>query len=248
MVRITAIIAHRNYNQYLPDAISGCINQTIPIKYVVIDDCSDIKPVIPIGARCTEKQYYSLYETEVCKYLLLHKNYKQAMARNFGIYESWNDSDYFLVQDADDIPLPGKCEELLKEMKEDVGVTYADYHILDVETGLMKMEFKYPYNFGVLQRECIVHSNALIKKEALACTAENGHFFDPNLTPVEDFDLWVRISEKMNIRHIPQFLSIVRNHKENSTYSTTEERRMKCLNILHQKRLLRQQSQQQQIR
>ena len=242
MARITAIIAHRNYNEYLQDAINSCLNQTIPIKYVVIDDLSDVKPEPPTNATKTEKEYYTLFETEFCKYLYLRKNYKQAMARNFGIYESWNDSDYFLVQDADDISLPNKCEELLKEMYNDVGVVYGDYYILDVDTGLMKMEYKYPYNFNVLQRECIVHSNALISKEALACTAENGFFFDPNLTPIEDYELWIRISEKMNIRHVPKFLSIVRNHKNNSTYSTTEERRIKCLNILHQKRLQRQQN------
>jgi len=44
---VTVIIAHKNYNEYLKAAIKSCINQTIAVNYVVIDDGSDTPPDPP---------------------------------------------------------------------------------------------------------------------------------------------------------------------------------------------------------
>lgn len=236
MDKINVIIAHKNYNEYLLDAIKSCEAQTIKVNYTVIDDNSNIKPDLD-GFTLVSDNIHKIYEKDGNKIILLSKDSGPSIARNVGISESW-DYDYFMVLDADDYMMPDKCEKLLNEMKTDdrIGVCYGDYYILDVDTGLKKMEFKIPFKQNYLDQMCIVHSGSLISKEALKSIVNNSGFYDPNIRVCEDYDLWLRISDFMIIKHIPEFLTVVRNHKQNSTFSNTQDYWNKCLNYIRQKR------------
>lgn len=234
---VNVIIAHKDYNEYLIDAIKSCENQTIEVKYTIIDDNSKIKPDLN-GFTKIDHPNLDIYENNGNKIILLHKDSGPSYARNIGIISSW-DFDYFMILDADDYMLPNKCERLLNEITKDdnIGVCYADYFILDVATGLKKMEFKFPFDKKHLESECIVHSGSLISKKALQKVATKDGFYDTNIRVAEDYDLWLRISDAMMINHVPEFLTIVRNHIKNSTFSNSQEYWNKCLNYIRQKRL-----------
>ena len=240
MSNITVIIAHRNYNNYLKSAIKSCQEQTINVNYIVIDDFSDVRPEFPSGKwNLIKNEFYEVYEElgTKNKFIFLKENLGPSSTRNIGIYESFNDSEYFQILDADDYMLPNKCERLLNEFDANTGVVYADYFI--EKDKILRMEFKRRYSKEDLIRECIVHSGSMISKEALIECNENGNFYDPMLRCAEDYDLWLRISDKKMIKHVPEFLTIVKDHSSNSTNSINVETWEQCLYRVHQKRLMR---------
>mgnify|MGYP003654325275 FL=1 len=111
-------------------------------------------------------------------------------------------------------------------------MVYADYAILNTITGATYYEAKLPYNKEVLEKECIVHSGALITKDAFESVKENEYYYDPSLHgPAsqgfigcsEDYDLWIRMSEKFMIVHVPEELAMAREGDQNQTRNVTQE-------------------------
>lgn len=233
---VTVIIAHKDYNDYLKQAIDSCLKQTIKVNYIVIDDGSKTPPNPPDWP-ITKDGDYKVYELDSNKFVYLTKSQGPSMARNIGIFEGWNNSTHFQILDADDIMLPNKCEVLLNNFDNSTGVVYGDYFI--ESNNIRKMEFKIPYNQLELTQHCIVHSGSMFSKKVLEMVCENNCFYDPRLRVAEDYDLFLRCSEKMMIKHVPEFLTIVREHSLNSTYSVENNIWQSCLSMVHQKRHIR---------
>lgn len=235
---MTTIIANFNYENFLPNAINSALNQTYPTKICIVDDGSDIQidELNELIFKEGEIEFVTSYKdigtvvASPTKTLIkLHKNYGPSRARNIGIKYFWSSSDVFMILDADDIMVPNKVERFVEEYekdKEGTAVIYADYLIYDLDKKTMVQEFKKPYDKRLLNYECIVHSNSLVSKKAF----EECGLYDETLRVCEDYDLWKRISKKFMIRHIPEFLSIVTNHKDNSTFSVSKKVWEECYN------------------
>jgi hypothetical protein len=110
-------------------------------------------------------------------------------------------------------------------------VAYADYE--NVFPHYTKREFKPSYSKIGLQQRCMVHSNALIKKEYLeAIRLPNGEFYKSALHGpasqefigcTEDYDLWLRLSNVCVISHVPECLAIANQHGRNQAMKMTTE-------------------------
>lgn len=236
MNRINVIIAHKDYNQDLVNAIKSCENQTIPVNYTVIDDGSNSPPEPPDWPLIKDNEY-KVYSLDGNRFIYLNQNMGPSQARNVGIREAWDDADYFQILDADDEMLPNKCEVLLSHFDTNTGVVYGDYYI--ESNGVKKMEFKIPYTKQEFDQHCIVHSGSMISKKFLEKVIEHGFFYDPTLRVAEDYDLFLRLSEVCMIKHVPEFLTLVREHQFNSTNSVQQQMWQQCLQKVHQKRLIR---------
>lgn len=155
-------------------------------------------------------------------------------ARNVAIKQATLDNkDLFgvCILDADDEMTPNKIEKMMAKMlsSNDIGVVYADYKI--VRSGnagdYSKIEFKRPYDKELLNRECIVHSGSLIRMNYLSgVVLDNGEYYDSKLHGplskgfigcTEDYDLWLRLSKRCMIYHIPEQLSIVNETGKNQS-------------------------------
>lgn len=250
--RVTFIIAHHNYEQYLGKCIESALAQTYPnIKICVIDDCSknrqsveSIIEQIEKPCSCTEDKNFVINSGwKIITIYITDKNHGQAYARNRGIEHMWNDTDIFAILDADDENYPTKIEECVKPFiryPNEVGAVYADTAIYNVDTQILTNEYREPFDQYRLIQECIVHSGCLISKFAMENVLENGLVFDEDMPPCEDYDLWIRIAERFMIEHIPQILTFIRVHSQNSTNTTTHEHRMSKLRRIHEKRQIRQ--------
>lgn len=257
--RVTFIIAHHNYEQYLNDAIQSALNQTYPnIHICVIDDYSDsedgsILDYTPLRA-IMEPLLKDITSIETIQGLQIHHspkatfiqiadhNHGQAYARNRGMEQCWNDTDVFAILDADDTNHPDKIEKCIKPFLRyptEIGAVYADTEIYNIDTGTLTNEYREPFDAQRLVQECIVHSGCLISKYALQNVLENGLVFDETMPPCEDYDLWIRIAEKFMIEHIPEILTFVRVHSQNSTNTSTHEHRMSRIQRIHEKRQIR---------
>lgn len=238
--KVTFIIANYNYGKYLSDAIESAIKQNYDkakLRVNFIDDCSTDDSRSILHSKFLQDSVKSTFqgidvETVIVNgvelnVFFLSENKKQAYARNIGIQYSIDDTDLFAILDADDINYQNKIARLSMEwalLPEFVGAIYADYHTLNVDNNLMSYEYKKPYDKMVLNRECIVHSGSLVSKRALLECRENGYFFDPSMPPCEDYDMWMRISEKFLIIHVPEPHTLVRIHKQNCTNTISNDK------------------------
>jgi glycosyltransferase involved in cell wall biosynthesis len=246
--KVTFIIAHYNYEQYLSNAIQSALNQTYPnIHICVIDDHSKnqdevvkvIEQFIQPSAIVNQDNLVINHSDKITSIYITDRNHGQAYARNRGIEYCWNDTDIFAILDADDENYPTKIEKCIKPFIQnptEIGAVYSDIAIYNVDTKSLVNEYREPFDSFRLLQECIVHSGCLISKYALSVVLENGLVFDEEMPPCEDYDLWIRLSEKFLLIHIPEILNFVRVHPQNSTNTTTNEHRISRIQRIHQKR------------
>lgn len=229
---VTIIIANYNYGQYIKESIESAIKQSYPkVVVMIVDDCSTDNSKEVIYNTVSKYENFSEHDMPDFKMLvsekdnreivcmMLKKHVNVSSARNYAIELGLEKTDYYMVLDADDIAYPEKVTELAAALfvNNNVGVSYGDYHIYNVEMETTTPEFKEPYSKKRLMQECIVHSGAMIKKQALIDTKDQFGYYDSNMRTCEDYDLWIRISEKYMIAHVPKLLTLVRVHRKNST-------------------------------
>lgn len=234
----TILICNHNYGHYVQDAIDSAFAQEYPIKPVicVVDDKStddseekiirelfsgDFKRPEEIiqenGIRILKRDERIAIFLPACQ--------GPSMARNIGIEVTKHFTDFYMILDADDVMKPSKTAQFAQALfiADIVGVVYADYDILNVETGNIIREYKEPYSRERLLKECIVHSGAGIKKQALLDVADQFGYYDINMRTAEDYELWIRISKKYMIQHIAEPLTLVRVHSQNSTNTVSKD-------------------------
>ena len=128
-------------------------------------------------------------------------------ARNVGIKFGWNLAHLYGVLDADDAWLPGKLKKSVDKWIEDInriGLVYSDVLIHNLQTGIFMHEFRQPYYRNILECENIISNSPLLSKKAL----DEVGLYDENLRTCEDWDLWLRITERYVAIHIPEALQI----------------------------------------
>ena len=239
---VTILIANYNDEDYLDIAIESAVNQDYPgpLNICIIDDGSTdgswgiIETYIKNPAKDTTENdldiTFSQYSggrfgnTKV--YAIKNENSGPSEARNVGIRYMMDKTEIFAILDSDDEMYENKITECLPVFERGegmVGVVYADYDTLHINTGKVIREYKEPFSRNRLTQECIVHSGSLISKEALEEILEETGYYDNTMRTCEDYDLWMRISEKFIIAHVPKALTRVRVTGDNSSFIVNQE-------------------------
>lgn len=235
-LRVTYIIAHHNYQEHLPKAIESAKKQKYKCNICVIDDCSEnpkeTQKMIQdnlFDGNWNETQHgndVTIQDKEIngskrTLILLQGKARGPSYARNMGIRQTINDTDVFAILDADDTNDPYKVEKMVNVFNrfgEYVGVVYADYNTIN-EHGKITREYKKPYDYFKLRQDCMVHSGSLVRSEVFKAVG----LYDEEMRTCEDYDLWMRASKKFIFYHLPEALSLVLVHDNNSTNTVQKE-------------------------
>lgn len=249
-MKVTVLIANYNYGRYIEQAIDSAFNQIYkPIQICVVDDNStdDSWNIIHkklFGSNSVRTD--SINNIEVKQdirpdfkliAIRLPLSSGPSTARNIGIELTKHDTDIYAILDADDKMRPQKIEKLIRKFLyyPEVGVVYGNYNLINEDTNLTLPELKEPYSKRRLWQECIVHSGSLIRKQALLDVIESTGYYDQRLRCAEDYDLWLRISEKYMISHVPEILTDVLVHNNNSTNSVNKEIWQQCWQLVQSK-------------
>ena len=232
--KVAIICANYNYGDYIVPAMKSIMDQTYkgPIRLFVVDDGSSDDSWEKIKGFKITYGVQNLHDVEKINVKKIINSGASA-ARNVAIEMCWDWADIIGVLDADDAYFLDKVEKLVAKLveHEEVGVAYADYE--NVNPHFTKREFKPSYNKERLLKQCMVHSNALIKKEYLDMVRlPNGEFYDTRLHGpasrgfigcTEDYDLWLRLSRVCIITHVPQCLAKANIHGNNQSLKMTTE-------------------------
>tara|TARA_R100001377_G_C3193977_1_gene111751 strand:- start:1395 stop:2183 length:789 start_codon:yes stop_codon:yes gene_type:complete len=237
---VTILIANYNDENYIGKAIKSAINQDYPgkLNICIVDDGSTdgswkvIQSYLKNSKR-DESHDLEVYKTNnIGKYgntniiAIKSPNGGPSSARNTGIEYTIGFTDIYAILDSDDEMYEDKvssCLEVFSRGEGMIGVVYGDYDTLHANTGKIIREYKEPYNRKRLVQECIVHSGSLISKQALEAVLEETGFYDATMRTCEDYDLWMRISEKFIISHVPRSLTKVRVTGDNSSFIVNQE-------------------------
>lgn len=232
--KVAIICANYNYSDYILAAMKSILNQTYQgeLRLYVVDDGSSDDSWEKIKGFKITYGVQNLHDVEKINVKKI-KNSGASVARNVAIEMCWDWADIIGVLDADDAYFPEKVEKLVTKLveHEEVGVAYADYE--NVNPDFTKREFKPSYSKERLLGQCMVHSNALIKKEYLDMVRlPNGEFYDSRLHGpasqgfigcTEDYDLWLRLADVCMITHVPECLAIANIHGSNQSSKMTAE-------------------------
>lgn len=240
--RVNILIANYNYGEWVCSALQSACNQKYPnIAITIVDAAStddswdkinkflfrDENGAIKFTVSSIDngiklqgiKNINDIAGDSVVTAIKLDKCNGPSLARNVGIKETLNETDIYAILDSDDEYYPDKVAVCVENMLQSpsIGVVYTDYDTVDTTTGKMTREYKEVYSQQRLLQECIVHSGALIRKEAIVNCADQFGFYDEQMRTCEDYDLWIRISEKYLCWHVPESHSLVRVQPKNST-------------------------------
>ena len=200
MSRVSVVITTYNRAQLLPRAIESAQNAASDLEVIVVDDCStDYTPTL------CEK-------IPDIRYVRLSHNQGLAAARNAGISESR--SEFIAFLDDDDLRLPHSLDKQLRALNADDGLAfcYGQALIGDAERQLPTGEI-YPLNcphgdifWDLLEDNFIPMPTVVARKSSLV--SEGG--FNTALHLIEDWDMWLRLSERSPIAAIAEPVAIYR--------------------------------------
>ena len=227
--QLTIIIPCHNHADMICQALESILNQAAPsvktqLKIVVVDDGSTDNPLSAI------KEYYGWEEENghgklkmshsgayVDLYFIRNNEPTgPSAARNKAVKHLWEDTDAFIMLDADDLYLPDKIQKSVDKFLEDpkrIGIVYTDAIIKNLNTKTEVHEYREPFSRARLERECIISNTPLISKIALGKAGG----YDETMRTCEDWDLWLRITEEFVAVHIPEPLHVYHVTGRNST-------------------------------
>lgn len=228
---VGVLIPNYCHGHVIKKAIESVAKQDYPNKLIIIiDDCSTDDSIEIIKSlfvnTTTEIQnddntiYINDIENIPTILISLKENKKQANARNQGIKYTYDLCDYYCQLDADDEYLPNKlskCMEVALQDRNNIGLVYHDVIIRNNLTGVMIEEYREPYSYERLLQECIICNTALINKKAISEMPYE------NISPVEDWGLWLDIAYSHMCIHIPEFLSIYNVMESSCTFTVDKK-------------------------
>jgi glycosyltransferase involved in cell wall biosynthesis len=208
MIRLTVIVTTRNRRVLLKRAVESVINTGEDVEVIIVDDAS---------GDGTKDDWENANDL---RYIRLEENKGTAAARNAGIAASTAPIIAFL--DDDDYRLPGSLYSQLEflEKDNDCGVAFAKVYYsnqqneLSGESNLDRSVPEGDVMIDLLQRNFITLSAVMIRKE---CFEKVGCFDEaPGMLGIEDWDMWLRISEHYKFRLLNEAVAVYRKPEWNS--------------------------------
>jgi len=210
---VSVIIPTYNSARFLHQALQSALEQTYQKReIIVVDDGSTDETKMTLGRFNGTIRY------------LQQEHQGAAAARNTGIQAA--NGDFICFLDADDIWASNKLDlqlDFLKRHRDtgllsgrcrkfmDQGSPYMSFTAAAPVGNAVRI-FPAPQAFTELVKfNFIPTSTVMIRKE---CFDKVG-LFDLNLIPVEDRDLWLRISAHFEVAHLPWILCEKRLHRSN---------------------------------
>ena len=200
MPNITVVITTYNRSSLLPRAIKSAQSAGSDLEVIVVDDCS------------SDNTHEVCAEISGIRYVRLSANGGLANARNVGIAES--SSEFVAFLDDDDLRLPGSLDKQLQAITADDrnALCYGQALIGDARRQLPTGEI-YPTKcptgdifWELLEDNFIPMPTVLTRKSSLLAAG----CFNTSMSLIEDWDMWLRLSERFLIAAVEEPVAIHR--------------------------------------
>ena len=215
--KVTVLMSVYNGERYLHESIESILNQTFKdFGFLIIND----------GSTDNTPKILKSYKDQRIK-IISNKN-------NLGLTKSLNKGiklakgEYIARQDVDDVSLSERLEKQVKFLN-----SYPSYAAVGTFTKIINEDSKVifllrnPIYFHEIKRalminNCIVHGSIMMRKNCLLETS----FYDESMKRSQDYELWLRLSEKYKLANLPEFLYLWRKHEGNIEAKHKREQEM----------------------
>ena len=203
---VSVVMSVYNGQAFLAEAIESILNQTFrDFEFLIVDD----------GSTDATPEILSTYAKQDGRIRIVrHQNKGRAVSLNIGIEQS--KSPYVARMDADDISLPNRLKEQVEFMERhpEVGLLSGSYERIDGEGRLLDTVPLLPRNeeikLAMLVNNAMCHPAAMMRREvAIACGGYRKAFLD-----ADDYDLWLRMSERSQLANLEQPILQYRVHSQ----------------------------------
>jgi glycosyltransferase involved in cell wall biosynthesis len=198
--KISIVIPTYNRARLLPRAIESAQQAGADLEVIVVDDCS------------TDNTREVCARIAGIRYVRLKSNGGLANARNIGIAES--SCEFVAFLDDDDLRLPGSLDKQLQTLtaNDQIALCYGQALIGDARRQLPTGEI-YPLRcpqgdifWDLLEDNFIPMPSVLARKSSLV----NEGGFNTALKLIEDWDMWLRLSEHFLVAAVEEPVAIHR--------------------------------------
>lgn len=218
--KIDVIIPVYNGANFIIEAIESVVNQTLPPhKIIVVDDGS------------TDNTYATVYlysKTSKIEINIVKKeNGGLSSARNAGI--SASTADFIAFLDADDVWFKEKLEKQMRVFTssnfKNLGLVYCKYDLIKIDGQKDSKNYIVPldkkikgsvFNKILESNKILASGSGVLIKRGVFNTVGN---FDETLNFCEDWDMWIRITEKFEIDYSNEILVSIRRHGKNMSHN-----------------------------
>ena len=216
---VTVLLSCYNGERWLAEAIDSVLNQTFEgFEFIVVDDGSTDNSLAIINN-------YAVQDSRII--VIAKNNTGLADSLNAGIKKARG--KWIARLDADDICLPMRLELQLATAKAKPDVIYigTGLFLMD-EVGNVSKSFSYPRRHAALLKSLThigmfpAHSSAFYRADIVL---EIGGY-RPRIKRAQDWDLWLRLSEKGALTSIPETLIKLRLHSGQISHEESGRRQI----------------------
>lgn len=224
MPLVSVVIPTYNRAYLIERSIKSVLNQTYQnLEIIVVDDGSEDN---------TEEIVKSFNDSRII-FTRHEKNRGVSAARNTGI--KLCNGNYIAFNDSDDEWLEEKIRKqitiFLENSDESIGVVYSGFFKIrdNIRTYIPSQKCKKEGDiyFELLKGNLVAPPAAMVKKICF----EKAGLFDENLSTLEDWELFIRISKYFKFKYIPEAL-VLSYYTSNGVNERGEKHKLKTYNAI----------------
>lgn len=211
--RVSVVMPVYNGDAYLAEAVESLLDQTLAdFELVAVDDGSEDQSAAVLEAfRKRDRRVRPVAMDHQGIVAALNRGWREARAK------------YVAVANADDLSLPERLERQAMYLEENPQVAVVGSLIETIdESGRRGRLMRFPHEPDTVRatlrrHNCLAHPSVMFRRAAIA--AVGGYRLDY----VEDYDLWLRISERFDLANLREVLVLYRIHPGQISLSRIDE-------------------------
>lgn len=229
MAEVSIIIPTHNRATQLLQAVQSAREAAAKVKVIVVDDAS------------TDETAQVCRTMKDVQYVRSAHNVRQAAARNLGLRDC--NSPYVAFLDDDDLLLPGALDRLVEVLEAEPSVGFVYGQVLAADpincepTGeVLPKELPSGDIFWRLLEGNFIYIHSVLARTSLVKQVGG---FDPAVTGVEDWLLWLRIAENFTVASVSQPIGVWRMFTESTGQTSSNRKAMITASVRAQGKGLR---------
>ncbi len=228
---VSVIIPAFNVEKFIGETLRSVINQTYKnLEIIVVDDSSTDQTASVVKEFIKSDKRINYFKIE-------HAG-RPAVPRNYGINKSKGELIAFL--DSDDLWSKNKLTEQVFFLNKNPELIFV--YSMSVTVGRVNIFSPFYEVLPLLHKAAATRNDLISKGNSITCSSVliraeylkriNNFDEDPDLKAVEDYDLWLRLSELGNFGFIPRIQTFYRVHSTQSSSDwETKQKRLEYLSI-----------------
>jgi glycosyltransferase involved in cell wall biosynthesis len=218
---VSVVMSVFNGHAFLEEAVESILSQTYrDYEFVIVDDGSTDKTPEILAAYASRDERVRV---------LHHENKGRAASLNIGI--GLAKGKYIARMDADDVALPHRLEEQVEFMERhpEVGMLGGAFELISTRGRVLKT-VRFPSEDSeirsvILTYNPICHPTVVMRKDV--AMASGG--YRKALLDADDYDLWLRISERSQLANLEKCVLRYRIHSRQVSIQNMRHQKMSVL-------------------